>query len=259
MEKILVTFDIDGTLIQSAEGGIDLNAAINKAAFDVFGIDQDMEEYIESSFSGTTDYWIANEIAKRAKPDCNNREELIQKFLKLETKYYHELFENDVIPLPGASKILEFLSQRPDVVIALSTGNLEAIAWKKMQTCNLEHYFKGRYGGFGEICERKDILRAAYESAQKGEQLGERSNCTEKVDVSKCQKFLRHIHIGDAHQDVEAAKKVGAIPIAVETGNLRFDDFVGPCFVVNNLEDGFDDVVSIICTGKPKNENIFKP
>ena len=240
--KVLVTFDIDNTLIGHAKGGYGQNKAVNQAALELYGIDQDIRKYIGTSFAGTTDYWIGQEIIKRICPNAENMEELTQKFLQLEAKYFKMYDSENFEVLPGVCHLLEHLVQLPNVEIALCTGNLEEIAWCKMESVGIKKYFTKKYGGFGEICERENVLKKAIESAENGEKTH----------------FDRFVHIGDALQDEKAARNVGAVPICVETGHSKYEDFDGPCFVVKNLEEGFDDVVSIITTGKAINKSVEK-
>lgn len=242
MSKVLVTFDIDNTLIGHAKGGYSQNKAVKQAAFELFGIDQNIPQYIGSSFAGATDYWIGREIVKKRYPGIENSDELTQKFLQLEAKYFKIYDSENFQVLPGVCKLLEHIIKLPTVEIALCTGNIEEIAWCKLKNVGIEKYFTKKYGGFGEICERENVLKKAVESAETGEKTH----------------FDRLIHIGDAIQDEIAARTVGATPICVETGHSLYSDFEGPCFVVKNFEDGFDDVLSIITTGKPINKSVEK-
>ncbi|KAK8858307.1 hypothetical protein M9Y10_013409 [Tritrichomonas musculus] len=240
--KVLVTFDIDNTLIGHAKGGYSQNKAVSQAAFELLGIKQDIPSFIGCSFAGTTDYWIGQEIVKKACPNADNTDELTQKFLQLEAKYFEIYDSQNFQVLPGVSRLLEHLVNLQNVEIALCTGNLEAIAWSKLRSVGIEKYFTKKYGGFGEICERENVLKKAIESAEVGEKTH----------------FNRLIHVGDAIQDEDAARRVGAIPICVETGHMVYKDFNGPCFVVKNFEEGFDDIVSVIKTGKAIHESVEK-
>ncbi len=79
------------------------------------------------------------------------------------------------------------------------TGNLTRIGWRKLERAGLQHYF--RFGAFGEMAlTRGGLARLAIEQARREGPVG-------RISL-----------IGDATQDVLAARENGIRAIAVRTG-----------------------------------------
>jgi phosphoglycolate phosphatase-like HAD superfamily hydrolase len=86
-----------------------------------------------------------------------------------------------------------------DAVLALVTGNLTRIGWRKIERAGLGGYF--RFGAFGEMAPtRSGLARLAIERARAESEIG-------RISL-----------IGDAPQDVIAALDNGIHSIAVRTG-----------------------------------------
>jgi phosphoglycolate phosphatase-like HAD superfamily hydrolase len=102
---------------------------------------------------------------------------------------------------PGIEQLLNDLQAR-GTVLALVTGNLTRIGWRKLERAGLHRYF--RYGAFGEMAStRGGLARLAIERARR-----------EGLIVAASPISL----VGDAPQDVMAAKENGIRSIAVRTG-----------------------------------------
>lgn len=241
MEKVLVTFDVDGTLITSVPQSKQHTDAIKETAIRLFGLpkDIDIKKFCQSNFSGTTDSWIAKTIIQKATGKSEVTQEELDNFEKSEDEIYHRDYEGMHVALYGVEDALKEIVKKPNVTIALCTGNYERIGWTKVGHTGIDKYFEGKLGGFGNILERKDILKEAIRRAED----------------YKGYKFDRVIHVGDAAQDVEAANSNGCIAVAVETGKLKKEQFPKPCFVINNMKDSLQDLISIIDTGKPINNS----
>lgn len=237
MEKVLVTFDIDGTILNCADGGENHIKAVNHTAFDLYKVplDTNLEEYIGHTFVGTTDSWIAEEIIKKATGVQTVAQKDLDAFEKLECEYYEKFGVGSAGALPGVRKVIETLNTMPNVTISMCTGNYEKIAWIKVEHAGVADLFKEKLGGFGHIIERSNILRGAIKQAEE----------------LRGHKFDRCIHIGDAVSDVKAAQAAGAIAVAVETGSYKKPDYPQPCFVLENMDKGYDDFINIVKTGKP--------
>ncbi len=100
---------------------------------------------------------------------------------------------------PGVTPLLDHLREQ-GTALALVTGNLTRIAWRKLEQAGLARYF--RFGAFGEMAATRGALaRLAIEQARReGIQGG---------NISL---------VGDAPQDVLAARENGIRAIAVRTG-----------------------------------------
>lgn len=102
---------------------------------------------------------------------------------------------------PGVIPLLEELTAR-GTALALVTGNLTRIGWRKLERAGLDHYF--RFGAFGEMAPtRGGLARLAIERARR-----------EGLIASDSRVAL----VGDAPQDIQAARESGAFAIAVRTG-----------------------------------------
>jgi phosphoglycolate phosphatase-like HAD superfamily hydrolase len=100
---------------------------------------------------------------------------------------------------PGVIPLLDHLRER-GITLALVTGNLTRIGWRKLERAGLHHYF--RFGAFGEMAPtRGGLARLAIEQARREGFTG--------GNISL---------IGDATQDVLAARENGIRAIAVRTG-----------------------------------------
>ena len=221
----------------SPGGGVTHIRAIKEVAYELYGVplEVDIKDYCHSNFSGTTDSWIAKVIIETAtnKPATD---EQLEQFHQKEDQNYHSNYSGDHIPLIGVVECIKKLSEMENVSIGLCTGNYPRIGWTKVTQAGVADFFKDKIGGFGDIMERDDILAYAIKDAEK----------------KTGHKFDRIIHIGDAVTDVRAALNNNAIAVAVCTGGLKTkDQFPKPCFVLENLEKGFDDLLSIIKSGRP--------
>jgi phosphoglycolate phosphatase-like HAD superfamily hydrolase len=102
---------------------------------------------------------------------------------------------------PGVRRLLAKLRRR-ETPLALVTGNLTRIGWRKLEAAGLRDYFW--FGAFGEMArDRAGLARLAIRHAQK---------------EGWIRKQARISLIGDAPSDVAAAKANGAQAIAVYTG-----------------------------------------
>jgi phosphoglycolate phosphatase-like HAD superfamily hydrolase len=107
------------------------------------------------------------------------------------------------------------------VLLALVTGNLTRIGWRKLERAGLHHYF--RYGAFGEMAaDRAGLAKRAVETARAEHGLAAQAIIS---------------LIGDAPADVLAAKMNGIQSIAVCTGLTSREELEGhqPDVLVEDL------------------------
>ncbi len=147
----LVLFDIDGTLITDRGAA---RQAYESALHEVYGYSGDLTRY---DFSGRTDPQITHMVLSDAgiKP-----EEIAAKMPVLWDLYLTALARNAtadrVHALPGIPDLVEALSNRPDVMLALLTGNIEPGARLKLAPPALNGYFP--FGAFGSDSPRREEL-----------------------------------------------------------------------------------------------------
>ena len=218
---ILVTFDVDGTLIRSVGPGAN---ALHKSAFAAacarcFQIHTDIDRI---EHHGGTDPLILMKLLVRAHgiSAADARAMLPQLQQEMIAYYACSAAPNScdgLEVLPGVSGLLNSLQQRGDSVTCLVTGNLEPIAWHKMAAVNLKGSFScPLFGGFGsDFCsgnfdemwrDRAEFIRIARAKADciLSEQ--------QRPSVSRC------YHVGDTPNDIRAAADAGAAAIGVCTG-----------------------------------------
>ena len=216
----LILFDIDGTLVLTGRAGL---RAMNRACADEVGHDNAMEGV---EFAGRTDWSILRDVMR------NNGKAMDRPLLdRLNRRYVAHLAEEIQLPgkgvkdvMPGIRPLLDALQERNDVALGLLTGNFIEGARIKLEYFDLWKYFPcGAFGG--DSANRNDLVPVAISRA--------RECGIADVDAA------RVIVIGDTPNDVECARVVGALPVAVATGSYSADDLrrSGADIVFQDLSD----------------------
>jgi len=208
MRPTLVLFDIDGTLVDTGGAGrLGLEASFRS----VFGIDEIEEPVSRVRFGGKTDPAIIADIARCAGLPAGAVE---ARYKELQGAYLEALRHALTLPnprrrvLPGVTPLLDVLAMRPDVLLGLVTGNIEAGARAKLAAFDLNHFFAD--GGFSsDHPERGEIARIAHQK------LSRRAGFRFPAD--------RVMVIGDTELDVHCAQVNGFRAIAVASGASTSD------------------------------------
>jgi phosphoglycolate phosphatase len=188
-------WDIDGTLLTTARGGIH---AWEEAVQEQVGNPVDLTRF---QTAGLTDVEIARRLAALYEIDPARSENLVRAY---ERHLPHSLGRRTGAVLPNVRSILERLRGRSDVYSALLTGNTRAGAAAKLRHYALAEFFEGHGGAFAdEADDRAAIARDAI--AQARGILG--SVAPDLVYV-----------IGDTPHDIACGKAIGARVLAVATG-----------------------------------------
>ena len=200
-EKIsrkLLLWDIDGTILHTGKAG---ETALGRAMEKLYGINRGLQGL---EIAGRTDKWIVEQLLERdGKP--SGLEEVGQ-FLDV----YVELLA-DELPRrngglhPGVLGILEEAHQRPELVQALLTGNIEKGARLKLTRYGVNHFFD--FGAFADDSSIRNEL-GPHAKRRAEEKHGEEFP-PERIFV-----------IGDTPHDVACARAIGAKAIAVATGSF---------------------------------------
>jgi phosphoglycolate phosphatase len=136
--------------------------------------------------------------------------------------------------LPGVAKLLAELADRGDVAIGLVTGNVREGARRKLQHFDLWNWFP--FGGFGdEHVDRCDIAAAALTAAHS--HLSITANGKIKANGSNSDHAV--VVIGDTIHDIRCARSIGALCVAVATGQSTAAELQtgAPDVILNNLID----------------------
>lgn len=221
----LMLFDIDGTLVR-ANGRT--REAVEKALSDLVGRHLDTEPV---RFSGKTDLQIMSEIF-----DTNNvtaDTALVRQALDVYVNVAHPSMQpSDVKVLPGVRSLLEHLTSRDDVRLGLVTGNVEAMAYRKLEVVGLDDYFD--VGAFG--CDHADRNRLP-------------SLAVNRVFDATGIRFESSAVtvIGDTSRDIECSRAAGARAVAVCTGHYSRADLEphGPDALLDDLAS-FPDTITAL-------------
>jgi phosphoglycolate phosphatase len=197
MPKLLL-FDVDGTLVLTGGAG---ERAMNWAFAELFGVARGFEGI---PMAGRTDPIIVSEALARAGIDAADAG-----VARFSERYFARLAEELELPgprkglMPGVRRLLDVLEARPDVFLALLTGNYAEAARIKLGHFDLWRYFA--CGAFGEdAAERAQLVDVALRRCQA---LG-------SPEVAPGDVFV----VGDTPLDVACAKANGVRAIAVATG-----------------------------------------
>jgi phosphoglycolate phosphatase-like HAD superfamily hydrolase len=151
---LLLLFDIDGTLLQRASH--EHAVALRTAAGRVHGVDVLAVDTIE--YAGRTDRAIARDLLAAA-----GVSDIDEAWVSETVLEYDRLCPPDLSAkvAPGMVELLEALSARPDEFrLSLVTGNLEAVAHRKLAAAGIGHFFEPGQGGFGSDDEDRGRLPA---------------------------------------------------------------------------------------------------
>jgi phosphoglycolate phosphatase len=217
MDKRLLLFDIDGTLIHSGGAGVH---ALKSALVERFRIADDLRDI---EIAGMTDSGIVVSILKKHQIPVTN--ENVSAFLD---SYVHflslELPRREGKLLPGVLELLERLKSRPQLVLALLTGNVSRGAQLKLEHYGVWHFFE--FGAFADDHQDRNRLGSFARARAKERHGGEFSAA--EIDV-----------IGDTPRDIACGKAFGARTIAVATGTWTREQLAEhqPDFLIDDLSD----------------------
>lgn len=216
MPHPLILFDIDGTLVRRA--GPHHRQALVDAVREVTGLESTTEGI---PVQGMLDPDILTRMMQAAGLDDGT----IQAAMPRVTEVAQDVYQSGVPDLrdkmcPGVVPLLEHLSGQGRV-LALVTGNLTRIGWRKLERAGIHHYF--RFGAFGEMAAtRGGLAKLAIARARAERLIGPED---------------RVALIGDAPQDIEAAREAGAFSISVRTGitSAHLLEALSPDLLIDDL------------------------
>lgn len=215
----LVLFDIDGTLVQTLGAGV---RAMEQAFDALYGRPDAMHGV---PVAGRTDRSILADAFARIGIDPGETQvrQLCEAYVeRLPAELVRGAGEGFGV-LPGVPGLLDWMGQRPDLVVALLTGNFEIGAAIKLRHFDLWDRFA--FGAFGDVhLNRRDLVPVAVARAQRA-----------GIDVP----MSRVVVIGDTPLDVDCAHAHGAAAVAVATGTYTLAELkqAGADLVLGSLEE----------------------
>jgi phosphoglycolate phosphatase-like HAD superfamily hydrolase len=201
----LLLFDVDGTLLSARGAG---RRAMGRALEAVYGVTGPIDSY---DFRGKTDPQIVFDLLGAAGVSAARVRDRLTPFYD---RYAEDLRgeirrSGGLEVLPGVSELVERLSDSPQAVLGLLTGNIEVGAQIKLEPTGLLPRFRvGAYGS--DDVDRAKLPAVAARRAETllGEAIG-----PDRVVV-----------IGDTPLDIACARAYGARAVSVATGWHRFEE-----------------------------------
>ena len=218
--KTTILFDIDGTLLRTGGAGM---IAINETFKELYGI----ENTAQVEVRGRTDCGILGDLFEANEIVFDD--EAYRKF----AEHYHprlrtQLKQTEGQLLPGVCELVANLAEIPTVELGILTGNGKAPAQVKLEHFGIEHYFMKSgsiVGGFGDSTRcRNEVAAQARASAEA---------VFEGFAADQCWV------VGDTPADVECAKSIQALSVAVLTGGYSRADLQAtePDYLIEVLAD----------------------
>lgn len=217
MQKTLILWDIDGTILHSTGAGM---KALEAALGDVFGVSGSFEGI---EFAGRTDRLIIRQIFERF--GIEHSKENIAAYVEGYIAALPSTLERSgARVLPGVGEILEQASGHPAVVQGLLTGNFRRGAQTKLGFHGLWGYFP--VGAFADDGELRNEL---------GPHALRRAAGHWGLDFPPERVWV----IGDTPHDIACARAFGARSLAVATGGFGLGELAGhhPDVAMGSLAD----------------------
>ncbi|MBI5960889.1 MAG: HAD family hydrolase [Chloroflexi bacterium] len=220
MDRRLVLFDIDGTLLHSGGCG---RAATRLATQEVFGTLGAQEGV---SFAGKTDWQILLESLEPAGISRDTIQHNLDTYNQVLARTLAEIIHQfPVRACIGAREVVAVLRDQPETLVGLVTGNVTGIVPIKLRAAAYDpaDFKVGAYGSEG--WERPMLPPLALRRAI------EYSGFSFTPD--------QVVIIGDTPGDVSCAASIGARTIAVATGPYSGDQLRAcqPNFMFENMAD----------------------
>jgi phosphoglycolate phosphatase-like HAD superfamily hydrolase len=216
--RALVLFDIDGTLVRRA--GPHHRQALVEGVRKVLGVESTTDVI---PVQGMLDPHILRVMMRRAGVKKAAIESSMPEIQRAAERYYLRVCpELGHCHCPAAAETLERLRRR-GTLLALVTGNLTRIGWRKLERAGLGRYFA--FGAFGEMAKtRAGLVRIAMREARR------------KHDVAHEAPVAL---VGDATSDILAARHNRIRSISVRTGITPVEELraLEPDYLLRDLRE----------------------
>jgi len=222
MKKILVLFDIDGTILKLKDG---LSRKIfSNIMLEIF--DKEIQPIKLPNFTGMTDLQILWELALMTGVPYRTilkKKEIVWE--KLSNIFRDFCSEEHLVLFDGVRELIISLSKNDKLALGLLTGNFRENAYMKLSAFGLENHFP--FGAFGSDRRNRNMLPPlAIKRANQyyGKRIFSRRNT---------------LIIGDSPKDIECAKSNEIKVLCVASGHHSADELsaIGADSVFNNFKD----------------------
>lgn len=198
VDMTILLFDIDGTLVQVTDGA---REAVHDAISTTAGVDAVTEGV---SFSGRTDPAIFRDLLRKS--GVSDPDPVLSEVLDRYARAAQNAIQpGSVKPLPGIPTLLSRLQHRESVILGLVTGNIERVAYHKLERAGIAAPFAT--GAFGsDHADRNELPGIALERI-----VEHHGDSVSRDNV---------IIIGDTRHDIDCARAAGMCAVAVCTGRF---------------------------------------
>jgi phosphoglycolate phosphatase len=226
--RILVLFDIDGTLLRAAGCG---RAATELAMREVFGTVGGLTDY---RFEGRTDW---NTLLHLLTPEGFSESEIEAALPRYGAALFRHMTEiigrYEVQALPGARELVSALARNPSVTLGIVTGNMQQTADVKLRAAGFDpgEFAVVAYGSEAPL--RRLLVPLVLERAER--------------HVGRPFSPANVVFVGDTPDDIDCAHSIGGRAIAVATGFVARSELEKhpPVTILDSLAD-LDAVMRII-------------
>lgn len=196
-------FDIDGTLLRCRDR-IHVES-FRSSVHAVMGHELLLDGVV---LSGNTDPGILRDAFRAARLDDAHWQPHLESILqRMRDDVAARRSEMKIDKMPGVDEMLRYLKSK-GAYIGLATGNLESIAWLKLEFLGLRPWFT--FGGFSDRCvARADMIAEAAREAR-----------------ALAGPYASLCIVGDTPADIAAARANHLPVIVVATGNYSFDQLM---------------------------------
>ncbi|HVS53714.1 MAG TPA: HAD family hydrolase [Opitutaceae bacterium] len=215
--KLLLLWDIDGTLIASGGAGM---RALEVALRNVFGVAGSLADI---DFAGRTDRWIIRQVFRKFGLPATE-ENFSRYFEGYVAALPAELANPRARVLPGVAALLQAAAAHGEIAQGLLTGNMRRGAQVKLAHHGLWEHFA--FGAFADDSEHRNDL---------GPHALRRAREHHGVEFSAANVWV----IGDTPHDIACGKVIGARTLALATGGYALEQLRAhaPTVVLEDLAD----------------------
>ncbi len=218
--KVYISFDFDRTLADYSKAhGNSILDGIHETYGNKFKVN-----WMDISSPGLTDLQIITYLVHNHGISYHTIFKNMNKVIRITDHKFHKYLNfYPVELLDKTEETLQQLSERENVVLGLSTGNIKSICLGKTKYTGIEDYFS--FGAFGdEVYDRNRLLKLTKERLRT------------EYGLTKRDLIL---HVGDSILDITASIENNVIPIGVATGKYSKEDLynAGAKYVFDKLPE----------------------